>query len=59
MASGCNHIKSANQMALYSCYYVESYPRETKKGGAWMNELRSYGISNGELKLLIYVLHVT
>lgn len=30
--------------------YVDLYPRETKKGGAWMNELRSYGMSNGELK---------
>ena len=30
--------------------YVDLYPRETKKGGAWMNELRSYGVSNGELK---------
>ena len=33
-----------------SLLYVDLYPRSTKKGGAWMNELRSFGLSNGVLK---------
>ena len=30
--------------------YVDLYPRETKKNGAWMNEIRSYGLSGKEVK---------
>ncbi|MAV64891.1 MAG: peptidase M3 [Candidatus Marinimicrobia bacterium] len=30
--------------------YVDLYPRETKKGGAWMNELQSHGKIRGEMK---------
>ena len=30
--------------------YVDLYPRETKKNGAWMNEIRSYGLSGKDIK---------
>ena len=29
--------------------YADLYPRATKKGGAWMNELRSYGLSGDKI----------
>ena len=30
--------------------YVDLYPRSTKKSGAWMNEIRSYGLSDKDIK---------
>ena len=30
--------------------YVDLYPRETKKNGAWMNEIRSYGLVGKDIK---------
>ena len=30
--------------------YVDLYPRATKKGGAWMDEIRSYGLVGEEIK---------
>ena len=30
--------------------YVDLYPRSTKKGGAWMDEIRSYGLVGSEIK---------
>ena len=30
--------------------YVDLHPRPTKKGGAWMNELRSYGLTSEGVK---------
>tara|TARA_S200000501_G_C20871048_1_gene764225 strand:+ start:3576 stop:5612 length:2037 start_codon:yes stop_codon:yes gene_type:complete len=30
--------------------YIDLYPRETKKSGAWMNELRSQGYSRGKVE---------
>ena len=29
--------------------YVDLYPRKSKRGGAWMNELRSYGIAGNKI----------
>ena len=30
--------------------YVDLYPRSTKKGGAWMDEIRSYGLVGSKIK---------
>ena len=30
--------------------YIDLYPRETKKSGAWMSELRSQGLSRGKVE---------
>lgn len=31
-------------------FYTDFFPRETKKGGAWMTNFRSQGLQNGEMK---------
>ncbi|HEX7672889.1 MAG TPA: M3 family metallopeptidase [Bdellovibrio sp.] len=31
-------------------FYTDFFPRETKKGGAWMTQFRNQGLSEGELK---------
>lgn len=39
--------KSGKYMGLF---YTDFFPRETKKGGAWMTQYRGQGLINGELK---------
>lgn len=39
--------KSGKYMGLF---YTDFFPRETKKGGAWMTQFRSQGLINGEMK---------
>ncbi len=39
--------KSGKYMGLF---YTDFFPRETKKGGAWMTQFRSQGLSEGVLK---------
>lgn len=39
--------KSGKYMGLF---YTDFFPRETKKGGAWMTQFRNQGLSEGELK---------
>ncbi|MCW3472935.1 M3 family metallopeptidase, partial [Rhodococcus pyridinivorans] len=31
-------------------FYTDYFPRETKKGGAWMTQFRSQGLIDGEMK---------
>ncbi|HWU43299.1 MAG TPA: M3 family metallopeptidase, partial [Bdellovibrio sp.] len=39
--------KSGKYMGLF---YTDFFPRETKKGGAWMTQFRNQGLSDGTLK---------
>ena len=39
--------KEGNYLGLL---YIDLYPRETKRNGAWMNQLRSQGLNNGEVQ---------
>jgi peptidyl-dipeptidase Dcp len=39
--------KSGKYMGLF---YTDYFPRETKKGGAWMTQFRSQGLIGGEMK---------
>lgn len=39
--------KSGKYMGLF---YTDFFPRDTKKGGAWMTQFRSQGLINGEMK---------
>ncbi|KYG62124.1 peptidase M3 [Bdellovibrio bacteriovorus] len=39
--------KSGKYMGLF---YTDFFPRETKKGGAWMTQFRGQGLLNGEMK---------
>ncbi len=39
--------KSGKYMGLF---YTDYFPRETKKGGAWMTQFRSQGLIEGEMK---------